>query len=399
MISPGGVGYDINCGVRLLASRPPGRRRRRASARGSPTRSTARSRAARARRATTSSSRTRSSTGACATARRWAVAKGMGEPRTTSSTRRRAGALAGARPDLVSTLAKDRGRDQLGTLGSGNHFLEVDRVAEVYDEAAAAALGLVAGADVRPDPLRQPRASATRSAPTPCRVMRHAADGARHRAARPAARLRALPLRRRASATSAPCARRSTSPSRNRQVIAAPRARRPSARCSARARGCRQVYDVCHNIAKLERHVVGGTEREVVVHRKGATRAFPPGHPLTPAAYREVGQPVLVPGDMGRYSFVLVGHGGRVARDVRLVLPRRGPAPEPDEGAGGHEGSPRRGASSRRGGSPSAPRAAARSTRSIPGAYKDVADVVDVVAGAGLARLVARLEPFCVVKG
>ncbi len=158
------------------------------------------------------------------------------------------------------------------------------------------------------------------------------------------------------------------------------------------------VYDVCHNIATLERHDIGGEERELVVHRKGATRAFGPGHPLVPPAYRALGQPVFVPGDMGRYSFVLVGsrqadeetfgsccHGAgrrmsrnqarKVARgrDVKKELARQGIALQ----------------------------AAGRRTvdEEISEAYKDVAEVVQVVHDAGLARLVARVEPFAVVKG
>jgi tRNA-splicing ligase RtcB len=160
----------------------------------------------------------------------------------------------------------------------------------------------------------------------------------------------------------------------------------------------RVVYDVCHNIAKLERHLVDGVERELVVHRKGATRAFGPGHAALPAAYRELGQPVLVPGDMGRCSFVLLGteeaerrtfgsccHGaGRVlsrtkarelarGRDIARELAKQGISLQ----------------------------AAGRATveEELSEAYKDVSAVVDVVVRAGLAKPVARLKPFVVVKG
>ena len=158
------------------------------------------------------------------------------------------------------------------------------------------------------------------------------------------------------------------------------------------------IYDVCHTIGKFEKHQVDGREREVFVHRKGATRAFAPGHQGTPEAYRDVGQPVLIPGDMGRYSYVLVGtqramdetwgstcHGaGRVMsrgaakraarnRDILSELSARGIQV----------------------------RAASRATvvEEMPEAYKDVADVVDVVAGAGLSRKVARHRPLACVKG
>jgi tRNA-splicing ligase RtcB len=164
------------------------------------------------------------------------------------------------------------------------------------------------------------------------------------------------------------------------------------------AAGVRVVYDVAHNIAKIEEHEVRGRRRRVCVHRKGATRAFPPGHDELAPRFRALGQPVLVPGDMGRYSFVLVGteraaaetfssccHGaGRRlsrhaaqraarARDVRAEL----------AGAG------------------ILVRAASRATvdEEMPEAYKDVADVVDVVAGAGIGRKVARLRPLAVIKG
>jgi len=159
-----------------------------------------------------------------------------------------------------------------------------------------------------------------------------------------------------------------------------------------------QVYDVCHNIAKVERHEVDGEERDVVVHRKGATRAVPPGHPLTPTVYRGVGQPVIVPGDMGRYSFVLVGtrgawtqtfgsscHGaGRLQSRTKARKATRDRNISKELQSKGIE-----------------IRAASRKTidEEHPEAYKDVADVVDVVHGAGIARLVARLEPMGVVKG
>ena len=157
------------------------------------------------------------------------------------------------------------------------------------------------------------------------------------------------------------------------------------------------VYDVCHNIAKLEWHVVDGVERELCVHRKGATRAFWPGHPEVPEIYREVGQPVLVPGDMGRYSYVLAGsegaaetfasccHGAgrRLSRTKALkASKKRDLFAELDE----------RGVMVR---------VASRRTlaEEMPEAYKDVADVVEAVEGAGIARRVAKLEPIGVVKG
>jgi len=158
------------------------------------------------------------------------------------------------------------------------------------------------------------------------------------------------------------------------------------------------VYDVCHNIAKFEVHQVDGRERRVCVHRKGATRAFPPGHPDLPEDYKEVGQPVLIPGDMGRYSYVLVGterameesfgstcHGaGRLLSRHQAKKAARGRAVADELRKKGIY-----------------IRAASRATmvEEIPEAYKDVTDVVEVVDRAGLSRKVVKLRPMGVVKG
>ncbi len=393
VISPGGVGYDINCGVRLLSCALPAE-------------------SAAARRAELADALNRAVPSGTGSARddltlpkdeleqvlrrgaAWAVDRGLGQADDLEHTEE-GGALAGARPELVSEAARARGRNQLGTLGSGNHFLEVDRVAEVFDGPAAQALGLSPGGtcvlihcgsrglghqvctDVLPE-MRRSAAAHGLTLPDPqlaCAPFR-SEEGQRYFGAMRAAANFAFA---------------------NRQVIAAAVRRAFQGVFGPGAR-LRQVYDVCHNIAKLERHVVGGREREVLVHRKGATRAFPPGHPLTPSAYREVGQPVLVPGDMGRYSFVLVGapgayeqtfgsccHGaGRLQSRTKAQASMRGRHVAAELEARGI-----------------AVRAASRRTvdEEHPGAYKDVADVVEVVTGAGLARLVARLEPFAVVKG
>jgi tRNA-splicing ligase RtcB len=393
VISPGGVGYDINCGVRLLASDLPAedavaRRERLADA------------LDKAVPSGTGSARDDLVLSEPELERvllqgaGWAVRRGLGSASDLEHTEE-GGCLPGAVPGEVSATARRRGRDQLGTLGSGNHFLEVDRVAEVYDTEAARALGLAAGATcvlIHCGSRGLGHQVCTDFLP----VMRQAAAAAGIELADPqlaCAPFRSEPAQRYFGAMRAAV----NFAFANRQVIAH-KVRAAFREVLGEGARLRQVYDVCHNIAKLERHLVDGREREVLVHRKGATRAFPPGHPLTPALYREVGQPVLVPGDMGRYSFVLVGtdrawresfasccHGaGRVqsrtkaqaatrGRDVLRELADRGISV----------------------------RAASRRTvdEEHPEAYKDVADVVGVVERAGLARLVARLEPFCVVKG
>jgi tRNA-splicing ligase RtcB len=165
-----------------------------------------------------------------------------------------------------------------------------------------------------------------------------------------------------------------------------------------RDHGVRVIYDVCHNIAKVETHVIDGTPRKVCVHRKGATRAFPAGHPEVPEAYGDVGQPVLVPGDMGRYSYVLVGnpespdfafasscHGaGRLLSRTAARKATRDRHIVKELAAHGITVA-----------------AASRATvdEEFPQAYKDVAEVVDVVHRAGLALKVARLRPVGVIKG
>jgi tRNA-splicing ligase RtcB len=393
VISPGGVGYDINCGVRLLrcdlpASAVEARRSRLADAlyaavpcgMGS----------ARSDRVLSEAAMDR----CLLDGARWAVEQGWGGLDDVEHTEE-GGRLDGARPDLVSARAKARGRDQLGTLGSGNHFLEVDRVAEVFDEATAAALGLASGrtavlvhcgsrglghqvcTDHLP-PMRQAAATYGIDLPDPqlaCAPFR-SEEGQRYFGAMRAAVNFAFA---------------------NRQAIA--HAVR-GAFAAVFGTGARlpQVYDVCHNIAKLERHVVGGTEREVLVHRKGATRAFPPNHPLTPAAYQAVGQPVIVPGDMGRYSFVLVGQEGAWRETFGSCCHGAGRVESRTKAKAATRGRNVKAELERRGISV---RAASRGTidEEHSGAYKDVAEVVDVVARAGLARIVARLEPFCVIKG
>lgn len=393
VISPGGVGYDINCGVRLLASSLPAA-------------------AVAARRGPLADALNREVPSGTGSARddlslsgpdlervlregaAWAVAQGWGEGADLEHTEE-GGALAGARPDWVSPVALGRGRDQLGTLGSGNHFLEVDRVAEVYDAEAARALGIVDGATcvlIHCGSRGLGHQVCTDTLPT----MRRSA--AQHGFDLPDPQLACAPFRSEEGQRYFGAMRAAVNFAfANRQVIA-DRVRRAFRAVLGPDAHLRQVYDVCHNIAKLERHLVGGREREVLVHRKGATRAFPPGHALTPAAYRAVGQPVLVPGDMGRYSFVLVGtegawretfgsccHGaGRLQSRTKAQAAMRGRHVARELEARGI-----------------AVRAASRRTvdEEHPGAYKDVADVVGVVTGAGLARLVARLEPMAVVKG
>ena len=396
VISPGGVGYDINCGVRLLRSdlrepeiRPVLQDLVASLFANVPTGVGSHQRQMRLSRADMQ----KVAEGGAA----WAVEHGYGDAADLACIEER-GRIAGADFQEVSDKAFERGRDQLGTLGSGNHFCEVQVVDEVYDEATARAFGLSLGAvavTIHTGSRGFGHQVCTDFIPLMDRAARQA------RIALPDRQLACAPIGspegRRYFAAMAAAANFAFA---NRQVIT------HEVRSAFEAvfgrgwrdLGLRVVYDVAHNIAKFERHRVEGREVRVCVHRKGATRALPAGHPDTPEAYRGVGQPVLVPGDMGRASFVLVGesramdetfgsscHGaGRLlsrhqaikagrGRDIRKELKRHGVTVE----------------------------VAGRETlaEEMPDAYKDVSDVVAVVESAGIARRVVRLRPIGVIKG
>lgn len=393
VVSPGGVGYDINCGVRLLrtdldraALSPRIDRLVEELYRRIPTGVGAAQKDLRLG--------TRELERVLAGGAEWAVDRGFGRAEDLPYLEE-GGRLETARPELVSPRALERGRGQLGTLGSGNHFGEVQYVEEVYDREAATVLGLDAGRvtvslhcgsrglghQVCTDSLKE-MVAAGRSfgfrlpdRQLCCAPIR-SPEGRRYLGAMSAAANYAFA---------------------NRQVMTA-RTREAFARVLGRDVDISVVYDVCHNIAKFEDFEVDGEKRRVCMHRKGATRAYPPGHPQTPEAYRDVGQPVLIPGDMGRYSYVLVGteqayretfgstcHGaGRRLSRKKAKRQARGRdlLAELDEMG-------------------VVIRAAGMATvaEEMPEAYKDVAEVVEVVEKAGLSRIVARLRPIGVIKG
>jgi len=396
IISPGGVGYDVLCGVRLVRSELTEDDARshlqelvdalfRAVPSGVGSGGRIKVSMARADDVLTHGSR-------------WAVEEGFGWAKDLEVTES-GGALPQADPDQVSPQAKQRGRGQIGTLGSGNHFVEVQVVEQIFDEAAAEAMGLFHGQvvvfihcgsrglghQVCTDYLRTcERANAQKYHIT-------LADR----------QLTCVPFRSPEGEAyfGAMCAAANFAWA-NRQVITH-WAREAFAKVfgrSAEDLGMDLVYDVAHNIAKVEEYAVEGRPRKVVVHRKGATRAFPPGHPEVPARYRDVGQPVLIPGDMGRYSFVAVGTAGAVAETFGSTC----------HGAGRVMG--RKAAARALAGVDVAAelrqkgivvRAQDRSllAEEASQAYKDVADVVEVCQQAGISRRVARLRPLGVVKG
>ena len=380
VVSPGAIGFDINCGVRLLATplverevTPRLREIVDALYAAIPTGVGARSRLTLDERDTRAVMRD----GAA-----WAVAHDYGLADDVSHIESN-GRLVGAAPDRVSSHAVERGRRQLGSLGSGNHFLEVQVVDEVYDAAAASAFGVRAG-------------HVTVMIHTGSRGLGHQVCTDFLRVTESALRRYGItvPDRQLACApVDSPEARDYLGAMRaaanfgfaNRQVLAHWARRALADVLGVDGAAVAVVYDVAHNVAKEEEHVVDGRRRRVLVHRKGATRAFP-------------GQPVLVPGDMGRYSYVLRGtevamhetfgstcHGaGRLMSRSAAVKAARGRRIEQELAARGVVA-----------------RATGRDAlaEEMPEAYKDVEDVVGVVHRSGISTRVARLRPIGVIKG
>ena len=327
----------------------------------------------------------------------WAVGRGYGDQNDLESIESR-GVIDGADPDVVSEKAFERGKDQLGTLGSGNHFVEIGYVDEIYDRDAAEIFGLSEdqatimihtgsrglGYQVCDDYLRE-MIKASRKYMIEltdrqlCCAPVRSDEGRRYLGAMAAAANYAFA---------------------NRQMIThwVRESMEEVFALGAGKLGLSVLYDVSHNIAKLEKHTVEGREKELCVHRKGATRAFGPGHPDLPGRYRNVGQPILIPGDMGRASYVLCGteramaetfgstcHGaGRLMSRTEAVRASKGRSVTEEMAARGVT-----------------VMAASRGTlgEEMPEAYKDVSKVVQVVHNAGIGRLVARIVPVGVIKG
>ncbi len=327
----------------------------------------------------------------------WAVKKGFGLEEDPEYVEER-GCIQGADPDLISDRALERGKAQLGTLGSGNHFVEVGYVDEVYDEHAATDLGLFLD-QVTIIVHTGSRGLGHQVCDDYIKILMKSTQ--KYGIELPDRQLCCAPIAseegRQYLAAMAGAANYAFA---NRQIIFhwVRESFERVFQMSSERLGLRLIYDVCHNIAKIETHRVDGKERKLCVHRKGATRAFPPHHPDTPLAYKDVGQPVLIPGDMGRYSYVLVGteqamaetfgstcHGaGRVMSRKQAMRVSKGRAiirELEDQGI--------------------TIRSAGKATvrEEIPEAYKDVSQVVEVVSGAGISKKVVRLRPMGVIKG
>jgi tRNA-splicing ligase RtcB len=395
VISPGGVGYDINCGVRLAGTSliekdvrsklkdlvnvlfqniPSG-----VGSKGS-------------LKLSFSEEKKVLKEGS-----RWALRQGYGEDVDIEHTED-GGCMSNADPELVSKRALERGQKQLGTLGSGNHFLEVGVVEEVYDAKVAEVFGLFEGQvtlmlhcgsrgfgyQVCDDFLATMTKHVQKlDIDLPDRqlacAMIQSDMGIRYRNAM-------------ACAANYAWANRQILLHRTREVFQRVFGIGP------RDLQMNLVYDVCHNIAKREEHMISGEKQVVCVHRKGATRSFPPGHPAICEKYRTVGQPVIIPGDMGTASYILVGTEkamektfGSTCHGAGRVLSRKA-AIKASKGRAIHRELEDRGILVRWTG---------RGTlaEEMPDAYKDVSEVVDVVHSVGISRKVARLKPIGVVKG
>ena len=328
---------------------------------------------------------------------RWAVSEGYGD-QADLSYMEEGGRLATADAGLVSDRALERGLKQVGTLGSGNHFLEIGRVEKIYHPMAADTLGLFRGQIVILIHTGS-RGLGYQICEDSLRAMNQSM--AKYGVALPDRQLACAPIRSpEGQDYLAAMAAAANYAWANRQVIMsqAEKAFMKALDINPRDLGFSLIYDVCHNIAKLEEHTVEGRKRRLCVHRKGATRAFAPGHSQIPAAYGEIGQPVLIPGDMGRYSYLLVGTEtamektfGSTCHGAGRVM-SRSQSKKQSQGINIDQEMARRGVVARYQG---------RGTMAeeMPHAYKDVADVVETMDLAGISKRVARFRPVGVIKG
>ena len=396
VISPGGVGFDINCGVRLLKTdlteeevRPRLEKLTTALFTSVPS-------------GVGSSGRIRLREGemdqVLSRGARWAVEKGFGHPRDLLVTEEE-GCIGGNDPDKVGDRPKKRGSPQLGTLGSGNHFLEVQVVDEIFDPVAAEVMGIHSIGQVTVLIHTGSRGLGHQVCDDYLRIVEAALP--RYGIELPDRQLACVPVKSQEGQDYLEAMRCAANFAwANRQCIAH-WTRGSFSGVFGRSweeLGMHQVYDVCHNIAKIETHAIEGRPQRLCVHRKGATRAFPAGHPEVPEAYRSIGQPVLVPGDMGRYSFLAVGQGaameetfGSTCHGAGRTM-SRGAAKRTLRGRDIQKELADQGILVRAHGWASV-------AEEAPIAYKDVSEVIQVAQNAGLSSRVARMRPMGVVKG
>ena len=396
VVSPGGVGFDINCGVRIMRTNltreqvsPKIKELIDALFNAVPSGVGSRGRV---------KLDSKEISEVLIKGSRWAVEKGYGRPEDLETTEEN-GEMKDANPDRVSPRAKERGIPQVGTLGSGNHFLEVGVIDEIYEPDIAKAMGIEDTGQIVLYVHCGSRGLGHQVADDHIKVMVRAMQ--KYGIQVPDRQLACAPVNSpegKHYLTAMRCA--ANYAWANRQCITH-WVRESFCRVmgiSEKDAGLELIYDVTHNIAKLEEHEVDGLNEQLCVHRKGATRAFPPGHPDVPEKYRAVGQPIFIPGDMGRMSYIMAGteqamketfgstcHGaGRLqsrsamkkrfsGREVLSQLEKRGIAVRAGSMSGLAE--------------------------EAPEAYKDVESVVNIAHGAGISKKVARTKPIAVVKG
>jgi tRNA-splicing ligase RtcB len=396
VISPGGVGYDINCGVRLLASnmmraelepylKPLMDEIYRTVPSG-------------VGEGGAFKLSEREMDDLLVRGASWVVQKrGYGTQEDLERTESR-GSMSGGDASKVSGRAKERARTQLGTLGSGNHFLEIDEIVEIYDEKAAAAFGLYPGR-IAVQIHSGSRALGHQVCTDYVRSLQPAIS--KYGIRLPDRELVCAPLdspEGQAYFGAMVCA--ANYAWANRQVMAhlVRQAFDKTLAGKAPHRQLHMVYDVAHNIAKIEEYELDGKPAKLCVHRKGATRSFGPGATELPRAYWEIGQPVLIPGSMGTTSYVLVGTETAMRETFGSTCHGAGRTQSRQAAKRGIRGSDLRDELESKG---IVVRAGSMSglAEESPDAYKDVNEVIEVVHGAGLARKVARLQPIGVVKG
>lgn len=411
VISPGGVGYDINCGVRLIKtnliySKDSRSNREKRFTVINP--DTVKLLTDGINRAVPTGVGSQGAISKLSTAdlskimvngARWAVENGYGSEHHLEYTEEN-GSMKGGDPSIISQTAMKRGFNQLGTLGSGNHFIELGTVQKIFDEKSATLLGLHndqitlmihsgsrgLGHQVCDDFINK-----MKKEPSPLSKSYRFPDP----------QLISVPVKSGLGEeyyAAMVCAANFAWANRQVMMSLTEKAILELLKISPSDLGFSLIYDVSHNIAKIEEHIVSGEKKRLCVHRKGATRAFPPHHPLIPAKYKELGQPVIIPGDMGRYSYLCLGteqamketfgsscHGaGRVMsrkKAIRTSSPNDVLNDMKKRGIYVHS--------------------ATKSTlaEEMSQAYKDVSDVVDTMSDCGLLKKVARLKPLGVVKG
>jgi tRNA-splicing ligase RtcB len=329
---------------------------------------------------------------------KWAVARGYGEPADVTTTEE-SGCILGADPEKVSSRARERGLPQLGTMGSGNHFLEIQRVDEIYDPGVANVMGIQDIGQVLVMLHSGSRGFGHQICTDYLSTMGQAVS--KYGINLPDRQLACAPVKSpegQAYLSAMACA--ANYAWTNRQCMAhwVRESLMKALGKSPRDIGLEQIWDVAHNIAKIEEHTIDGKKVKLCVHRKGATRAFPAGHPDLPDMYQKIGQPVLIPGDMGRYSYIAVGTKTAMKETFGSTchgagrLQSRSAAKKGVRGIDVIQALAEKGITVKTASLNELPEEASS-------AYKDVNEVVDVTEHAGISRKIVRTTPIGVIKG